>query len=143
MLTMSMVVLAVVFGQTDGQVSTAIAPVAECVAPAQTSGPADALNPRNYTAEQARIEQLDREVAQLRDRLARLEARQGVQQTVYLPPPNWTPVLTAPLAPGFADPTPVPPPQDLGQEINGVKFRMFLLGGDDTPRKDERILIRR
>lgn len=109
MLTLSLVVLAVVIGQAEATV------------------PADAITPQNRSAEQLRIEQLEREVAQLRERLARIEARQGVQQTVYLPPPTWTPALPAPLV----APVPAPLPPSGGQEINGVKFRMFLLGGDD------------
>lgn len=109
MLTMSLVVLAAVIGQ------------------AETDGPADAIHPRNRSAEQLRIEQLEREVAKLQERLARIEARQGVQQTVYLPPPTWMPAQPAPLV----APVPAPLPQNGQQEINGIRFRMFLLGGDD------------
>ncbi|OYW24551.1 MAG: hypothetical protein B7Z55_01830 [Planctomycetales bacterium 12-60-4] len=116
------------------------------------SAPADATRPEND-----RIVQLERQVADLQRRLERLEASQGVRPAVqFFTPENpyFTPVPDA--VPG-TDPSaaprttylppnlpwtsvvpqlvPVPPPPpDAGQDINGVKFKIFLLSSEQEKK---------
>lgn len=85
---------------------------------------ADATRPEND-----RVVQLERRIAELEARLARIEQRQGVQPAVqYVTPipPRYFATPANPV-PG-TQPAPLPEPHQ--NEINGIKFRMYLLGGE-------------
>lgn len=108
---------------------------------------ADALRPEND-----RVTQLERQIVELQRRLERLEAGQGVRPaaqdfdpdlqhlapgdntwpSVGLPPSVLPPVGASGPAPKLGA-----PPQEFGQEINGVKYRMRLLGGESKPAGDQ------
>lgn len=92
---------------------------------------ADAMRPEND-----RVTQLERRIAELESRLARIEQKSGIQPAVQyvtpIPPLYFTPPGTH--LPG-TPPAPLPEPSS---EINGVKFRLYLLGDEyEKPKPRE------
>ncbi|MBI1345988.1 hypothetical protein GC163_06840 [bacterium] len=98
--------------------------VALCMAGIASGGPAaDALRPEND-----RVTQLERRIAELEQRLARLEQNPGVQPAVQYVTPIPSRYFATPANPvPGTQPAPLPEPSN---EINGIKFRMYLLGGE-------------
>lgn len=83
---------------------------------------ADAFVPEND-----RIAQLERRVAQLEARLSIAEQKLPLSWTV--PAMHWAPAAPTPAWPqSVAPPQPLPQPGE--QEMNGVKFRLFLLSDE-------------
>ena len=98
---------------------------------AADDGPADASAPANLSPAAARVLVLEARIRQLEDRLARMEAVQNsvpavqyVQYTQPLPRNAKLPMVI-----------PAQPSAELGEEINGIKFRVFLLGGGEQGKQ--------
>jgi|GEM_PF-5792657 len=97
----------------------------------QPDSAADATRPEND-----RVRQLERRIAVLEERLARIEQRQGVQPAVQYVTPIPPQYFTTPATPiPGTPPAPLPEPSS---EINGVKFRLYLLGDEyEKPKPRE------
>lgn len=83
---------------------------------AEETGPVDALTPVNRVAADDRIRQLEERIRLLERRLVPLEAAQSV-----------VPAVRYVQGPGAPLPVPVVPMPEVPQQVNGVKFKVFLL----------------
>lgn len=124
----------------------AVIPVSVAVS-VRENGAADATRPEND-----RVAQLERQIVELQRRLERLEAEQGVRPAAqdidpdvqHLAPGDnpWPSVglpssVVPPVGASSSAPKSAAPRLELGQEINGVKYRMRLLGGESKPAGDQ------
>lgn len=108
-----------------------------------SAAPADATRPANVSAEARgadddRVTRLEQQLAELQRRLERLETQRSAPQPAVfyapIPGPAMVPGLSgSPQLPGSAQAVPVPTPGD--GEINGVKFRVFLLNDEKAVRR--------